>query len=187
MLDSIKFILEWLKWTGIVIIISLIIGLLFGLLAYFVKKADKKNKLKEMFYQNDNEIAVFGIKIPFAVIGWSIILLIALWVIKGQTIDYWGNGIIGSFFEKDNYTTQYWVYLQPNSDISKNYRIIGDINRDCDSNNCDHSLMMVYWPNRGTSEFDDCDLQYSIKNNLQQRCTDNDGQNYEIKLGEKVK
>lgn len=78
-----------------------------------------------------------------------------LWIAWGLGLNQWlGNTSMGSPFAKSNFTTQYWVYLQPDNAEAKNYRVKADISR-VDG---EYSLDKVYWPNGGSSTFDDCQL-----------------------------
>lgn len=153
---------------------------------------------------NQNEeylINTPNIKIKYTFVGGIIGLGIITWLLIKIISAKYGNEVIGSFFERSDYTTQYWVYLQANITSTKNYRVKGDIERvsmDDGSENGDGSyeggsddyyLRKVYWDNGGYTEFDDdCDLYGAISTPKgYATCFDNDSNNYQIRLGEKVK
>jgi len=137
--------------------------------------------------KKENYFSILGIKIPVKYISYvvySIIPIIIIWYII--TV-FWGYQEIGKFGEKRNYTTQYWVYLQPESAGAKNYRVIADIKRQIPN----YYLLKVYWPNGGHSDFEDCNF---IENDgefnrfIEPLCIP-EGENnaYHIKIDEKVK
>jgi len=95
---------------------------------------------------------------------------------------YFGNEIIGSWFEKPKeYITQYWVYLQPDSKSTKNYRVKGDIEKiSLGEDGWGYYLRTVYWNNGGSTSFDDCILEPNGTS-----CTDISNNSYIVRLGEK--
>ena len=100
---------------------------------------------------------------------------------------FWGFKEIGRFGEKRDYTTKYWVYLQPENAQSKNYRVKADIERAIP----DYFLRRVYWPNGGYSNFDDCLLdkeEYQANDSVYCKPEGEDtGYNIKIYLTDKVK
>jgi hypothetical protein len=139
-----------------------------------------------------------NIKIKYSFIGIVIGIAIVTWLLVKTISGMYGNEVIGSFFERNEYTTQYWIYLQPDSASTKNYRVKGDIERvsvDGEENNeggyypggSIYYLRRVYWDNGGYFEFDDCDLYGAISTPKSYvKCSDNDSNNYQIRLGEKI-
>lgn len=99
------------------------------------------------------------------------------------TRHFFGNEIINSWFEKPKeYTTQYWVYLEPNPKSTKNYRVEGDIEKvSLGEDGWGYYLRTVYWDNGGNIDFDDCQL-ISTKGDY---CLDNNDNGYTVRLGEK--
>jgi hypothetical protein len=97
-----------------------------------------------------------------------------------------GNEVIDSWFQKPGeYTTQYWIYLEPDRKSSKNYRVKGDIDKvSLGDDGYAYYLTTVYWPNGGRSyfSFDECQIT-SVKGDY---CEDIEGRSYTVRLGEKV-
>jgi hypothetical protein len=107
-------------------------------------------------------------KLGSKIVGLLFILIIVYFVYR----NYLGEQRIDSWIEKPKYTTQYWVSLQPDNEEAKNYRVKADIFHDAP----DYYLTKVYWPNGGSSTFDDCNLdkdQYQVNGYM--RCFPNDG------------
>lgn len=122
--------------------------------------------------ENEN-INFWGIKIKTKYFWFSIITVFVGWYVISA---YWGYEEIGRFGEKHKYTTQYWVDLQSDSAEAKNYRVKADIKREIP----DYYLLKVYWPNGGSSTFDDCLLdknEYEIKGYV--HCFPNNGNSVE--------
>lgn len=97
---------------------------------------------------------------------------------------FFGNEIIGSWFEKPyEYTTEYWVYLQPDKNSSKTYRLKGDIEKLHlgDEEGTGYFLTVVYWNNGNESYFYDCRLT----TNKGDYCEDDNSKGFIIRLGEK--
>ena len=94
-----------------------------------------------------------------------------------------GNKIIGHWFEKPGeYTTQYWVYLEPSSSSTKNYRVKGEIEKLSlgEEEGWGYYLRTVDWNNGGNTDFDECQIS-EIKGDY---CIDFDGNGYVVRLGE---
>jgi hypothetical protein len=117
-----------------------------------------------------------------------IILLIWSLFFRPMISRFWGQPIIGAYFEKNRpYDTRYYVNLFPENADSKNYRLVGDItvyDGNCydtgDSTECDPgtvSLNSVNWPNGGSSYFDDCALE---KDKV--LCTDNEDRGWYVEF-----
>lgn len=147
---------------------------------------------------NDNEYLINtpSIKIKYILAGIVIVVAIALWVVVKLIIGSYGNEQIGSFFEKSEYTTQYWVYLQPENTAVKSYRVKGDIRRIEGSGGsgegdygypATYRLERIYWDNGGYTYFDDCDITTATTNGKGAHCRVDDNISYTIRLGEKVK
>lgn len=150
--------------------------------------------------EQDSEYLVFtdNIKIKTSLAVKVIVFGIVFWIILKILISYFGNEEIGSFFEKSTYTTQYWVYLQPENTQVKNYRVKADIYHYIESADDEYNgggdfylLEKVYWENGGFSIFEDCDLtEIALNRNKKTNyvgCRDNDDNNYKIRLETKVK
>jgi len=108
-----------------------------------------------------------------------------LFMIYSLFLSQWlGDTNLGSFWQKSNYQTQYWVYLQPENANDKNYRLKGDITKDDNG----YTLTKVYWSNGGYSTFDDCNLDSAVSDKDTANCSTNDenSDNYTIRLGDKV-
>lgn len=96
------------------------------------------------------------LKVSSAAVGFTLLGVFVLWLAWGLFLNQWlGSTTVGSPWAKNNFDTQYWVYLKPDNADSKNYRVKGDISR-VDGT---YLISEVYWPNGGSSTFDDCQLQ----------------------------
>jgi hypothetical protein len=96
------------------------------------------------------------LRVSYAVVGFTLLGAFLLWLAWGIFLNQWlGSTTVGSPWAKNNFETQYWVYVQPENAEAKNYRVKGDVSRDDGI----YSISRVYWPNGGTSTFDDCQLQ----------------------------
>lgn len=130
----------------------------------------------------------------------SIYLLFTLG--KNSYIRSYGDEIIGSYFEKIDYRTKYYVNIFPDDESSKNYRLSAEIHVYSeeeegepteDSYGIEHSntyttkyitLEKVFWPNEGYLNFNDCQLEIGEK----VQCKDQNGMSWNIELtNEKVK
>ena len=134
----------------------------------------------------DNYIDLWGIKIPDIYFTWAVWLGVGLFVAWIITSSFnIGYKEIGHWFEKGEYETQYWVYLQPDNVEFKNYRVKGDI----DHTEGTYYLSRVYWANGGYSDFNDCDLDETINSkNGYAKCWDSGAKTYyHIRIAEKVK
>jgi hypothetical protein len=117
---------------------------------------------------------------------WIVSAVILFLLIFGVARINFGNEILGSWFEKpEEYTTQYWVYLEPDSSSTKNYRVKGDIEKikwGTIENTDEYYLRTVYWNNGGESDFVEC----QITNKAGDNCYTTEDKNYFVRLGEKV-
>jgi len=96
-----------------------------------------------------------NIRISYRVVAYILYGLFLFWLAWALFLNKWlGDTTIGSFLAKDNFETQYWVYLQPDNADVKNYRVKGDVSRTDGT----YSLDKVYWANGGYTTFDDCPL-----------------------------
>ncbi len=121
---------------------------------------------------------------------------------KNTYIKSYGDEILGSYFEKFEYRTQYYVNVFPDGEESKNYRLPAEIHvyseeeegePSIDAIGVEHSntytvkyiiLEKVLWPNEGYLEFNDCQLEVGKK----VQCNDQEGESWTIELtNEKVK
>lgn len=137
-----------------------------------------------------------NIKLKTIWVAKIVVFSIILWIVVQLFIGHFGNEEIGSFFEKSTYTTQYWIYLQPENTQLKNYRVKGDVYHYIEPANDDYGggdiylLEKVYWDNGGFSIFDDCDLtkitfDKSKKVNYV-GCRDHKDNYYKIRIDTKV-
>ncbi len=120
---------------------------------------------------------------------------------KNTYIRSYGNEIIGSYFEKSEYKTQYYVNVFPDDEESKNCRLPATIHvyseteegePSEDSMGIEHTktyitkyitVDQVFWPNGGYLHFDDCQLELGDK----VLCSDQEGRSWYIELtNEKV-
>lgn len=117
-------------------------------------------------------------------LNWALGLGFLSFLIFAVSRYYFGNKIIGSWFERPGeYTTQYWTYLEPDKNSTKNYRVRSDIEKiSFGEDGYGYFLRTVYWNNGGNSDFDDCQIE-SAKG---QYCLDIEGTNYYVRLGEKI-
>lgn len=98
--------------------------------------------------------------------NWLVIFIITFGIYLifiNPLIGRFGNEQIGSFFEKDNYETKYYINLFTEKKLSKNYRLIADIekNTECiklgrDESECNriYYVRKIYWENGGYFTFD---------------------------------
>ncbi len=97
-----------------------------------------------------------NLRVSYAVVGFTLLGAFLLFLAWGLFLNQWlGNTQVGSPLAKNNFTAQYWVYIQPDDAEAKNYRVKGDISR----YDGEYSLNKVYWANGGYITFDDCQLQ----------------------------
>ena len=115
---------------------------------------------------------------------------------KNSYIRSYGSEIIGSYLEKPEYRTQYYVNVFTNKKDSKNYRLVADIHVYSESEESESSedrfgqehstifttkyivLEKVYWPNGAYFEFNDCQLKIGDK----VLCDDQDKTEWYIEL-----
>lgn len=121
---------------------------------------------------------------------------------KSTYIKSYGNEELGSYFEKNEYKTQYYVNIFPENESIKNYRLPAEIHVFSQSEEGpptqDHFgqeytetyttkyiiLNKVFWPNEGYLYFNDCQLEIGEKI----LCKDQNGMSWNIELtNEKVK
>lgn len=98
-----------------------------------------------------------------------------------------GDESIGSFFEKPEYRTKYYVNLFPEASKSKNYRLAAEIHvyeesdEDYEGNSHAYkviSIEKVYFNNGGFLYFDDCLVEFGEKT----YCIDQNGKGWYIEL-----
>lgn len=134
-----------------------------------------------MEIEEKQTIEILGFNIRTKTIGTAVFLLIA-----GYFLASWlfSSTIPGHWFEKGNYEAQIYVNIFPENNASKNYRIIGDIERatDCPGEGHDcyswYILKRATFPNTGYIEFDDCE----VKLNKKVYCTESNGAGWDIEL-----
>jgi hypothetical protein len=121
---------------------------------------------------------------------------------KNSYIRSYGDEILGSYFEKSEYKTQYYVNVFPDDEDSKNYRLPADIHVYSETEEGETSedrfgqehtetytnkyiiLDKAFWPNGGYLDFHDCQVEIGDK----VLCSDQDGRNWYIELtNEKVR
>lgn len=121
---------------------------------------------------------------------------------KNSYIRSYGDEILGSYFEKSEYKTQYYVNVFPDDEGSKNYRLPADIHVYSETEEGETSedrfgqehtesyttkyiiVDKVFWPNGGYLDFDDCQLEIGDK----VLCSDQEGRDWYIELtNEKVR
>ena len=116
------------------------------------------------------------------------IVLFFLW---GLFLNQWlGTTTVGSMWAKNNFDTQYYVFIQPENATSKNYRVKGDISR----TDGEYSLNKIYWENGGYLTFTDCKLEenngiYTSVDDCQSSNWLNDDDGYEyynVRIDQKV-
>jgi hypothetical protein len=135
-------------------------------------------------------------------IGHALIIYMLFICGKNTYITSYGDEILGSYFEKFEYRTQYYVNVFPAGEESKNYRLPAEIHvyseeeegePSVDASGVEHSntytikyiiLEKILWPNEGYLEFNDCQLEIGKK----VQCNDQEGESWTIELtNEKVK
>lgn len=126
--------------------------------------------------KDESEENQLASKVVYLIFGGFILFAVARY--------YFGNEIIGSWFEKPGErTTKYWIYLEPDSSSTKNYRLRGDIEKvSLGEDGWGYYLRTVYWNTGGNSDFDDC-LLTSDKGDY---CLDLQDRGYTVRLGEIV-
>lgn len=121
---------------------------------------------------------------------------------KNSYIRTYGDEIIGSYFEKSEYNTQYYVNVFPDDEGSKNYRLPAEIHVYSETEEGETSedrfgqehtetyttkyiiIEKAFWPNGGYLDFDDCQLEIGDK----VLCSDQEGRDWYIELtNEKVR
>ena len=136
--------------------------------------------------EEDNKYLIKNqyITINYELISLVLIVGLLFFFIFAVARNHFGNEIIGNWFEKQReYTTQYWIYLEPDSSSTKNYRVKGDIEKiSLGEDGWGYYLRTVYWNNGGNSDFDDCQI-LSIKGD---NCSNIEGKSYFVRLGEKA-
>lgn len=138
--------------------------------------------------QNEYLINTPGVKIKYDLVWGIALAVIIAWIVMIAIINNYGNEVIGSFFEKREYKTQYWVYLQPDNANTKNYRVKAEIERAQEDDLLRYYLNRVFWDNGGYSYFDNsCNFVDAVVKNGHAYCKANDNTGYTIRLGEKVK
>ncbi len=104
---------------------------------------------------NEYLIDTKNLRISYASVGMALVgsflLLLAWSLFLNQPL---GTKTVGSMWAKNNFDTQYWVYIEPQNAEAKNYRVKGDINRDDGT----YSLNKIYWDNGGYLTFTNCSL-----------------------------
>ena len=136
---------------------------------------------------NNEHIRISAAAVIFTGIG-----LFLFWLAWSLLLNNWfGNNNIGSIWAKNNFTAQYWVYIQPDNADSKNYRVKADIER----LEGEYKLTKIYWPNGGYESFDDCRFEetdgiYSSYDDCSSDKLVNGGedyQSYSIRIDQKVR
>ena len=131
------------------------------------------------------------LKISYSAIGFTLVGGFLLFLAWGLFLNQWlGNTTVGSPLAKSDFTAKYWVFIQPDNTEAKNYRVKADISRD----DTGYSLDKVYWPNGGSSTFDDCYLEVKDSKYVSEyRCISNEGldengdnRQYDVTLDTKV-
>lgn len=98
-----------------------------------------------------------------------------------------GDEVIGSFFEKSEYRTQYYAILTPETNSSKNYKLKADIwvfnetSQDYEGRSYTYKVIMVekvYFKNGGYVYFDDCQVDLNKK----EYCIDQNSRGWYIQL-----
>jgi hypothetical protein len=124
-------------------------------------------------FDNSQPIKYIHMYGAYLVIG--IIALVLFFIFSKQ---YFGLKHPGSFYERTEYSAKVFVLVFP-SDGTKNYYIPADIDRTEGA----YDLTAIYWPNGGTTTFDNCQ---DLKLNTKVLCstTDNSGNDidYHIQL-----
>ena len=93
-----------------------------------------------------------------------VISIVAIYGILHPLIGRFGNDQVGSFFERDNYESKYYVNVFINEKNAKNYRLGADIEKikECipvgrDESECTSTYFVrqIYWLNGGFFTFDE--------------------------------
>jgi hypothetical protein len=135
------------------------------------------------------------------VIGHALLIYMLFTWGKNTYISSYGDEILGSYFEKFEYRTQYYVNVFPDDESTKNYRLPAEIHVYSEEEEgeptedvygIEHSntyttkyivLDKVFWPNGGYLDFNDCQLEIGKK----VMCNDQDGVSWNVELtNEKV-
>jgi hypothetical protein len=103
---------------------------------------------------------------------------------------FFATTIPGNWLEKGDYEAKVYVNLFPDDDSTKNYRLVGDIERssDCDSDGESSSCYSSYYlhkitfPDEGHIAFDDCTIELHKKN----YCQDDDGTDWDVELTDQL-
>lgn len=110
-------------------------------------------------------------------------------------LNNFGQEKINSWFEKEEYSTYYYISMFPSGSVSKNYRVKAKIFHwmemqdyyDSYKNVKRYSISEIYWPNGGSNYFeDDCSLMGESFSNFFTGgdCVDNEGRHWQIFLSE---
>lgn len=148
--------------------------------------------MKKMSNPNDEYIVnTKNLRITYSAVGFTLLGLFVFWIAWGLFLNQWlGTTTIGSMWAKNNFETQYYVYIQPDGATSKNYRVKGDISRQDGV----YYLEKIYWENGGYLTFTDCVLYedngtYASEDNCESSNWLNDDDGYEyygVKIDQKV-
>ncbi|MHB8065804.1 MAG: hypothetical protein ACYDG2_24840 [Ruminiclostridium sp.] len=144
------------------ILLALFIGFIGAAILLTIYDSYAKKENPEKFANKDNDSHRPSKRMI------ALTLIIASLYIGYYTMkNYWGTTTIGSFFEKNYYTTQYYVNLFPDKNNAKNYRVKADIisdiiewdGTDNEENSFTNSkrvywLKKVYFNNSGYITFD---------------------------------
>lgn len=137
------------------------------------------------------------------IIGHILVIYLLFICGKNTYIRNYGDEIIGSYFEKTEYRTQYYINAFSDDKSSKNYRLPATIHVYSETEEEDEIgegffvqdfsrsytskyiiLETIYWPNGGSLDFDECRLKIGEKVS----CTDDVGKEWYIELtDQKVK
>src|SRR5213082_3085190 len=135
------------------------------------------NEDKEVLFE------IFGTKVKTVSVVYLGLLLLAGWLIVKF---FFSVEVPGSWREKGTYETKLYVNVFPDKEKTKNYRLVGDVERysDCngdgESTNCysGYRVSKITFPNEGYIEFDDCEISLTKR----ESCTDYEGNSYYIEL-----
>jgi len=94
----------------------------------------------------------------------AIVLVVA--IVAAKT--YLGGMRPGAFFERGNYTAKVYVLVFPDADTAKNYYLPADVTKAGSV----YSLKKLYWPDGGSSTFDDCEVRLNQKSNCRAEGSD---------------
>lgn len=135
----------------------------------------------------DDRIIVdfMGLKVTAGFIAKCIIACFVAWLVISIAAGKYGTRTIGNYFERDNYTTVYWVYMQPDGAEVKNYHVRGGIEKVNSQDGASYYLRNVNWPNGGVTKFEDCDITDATSKSGKAYCAIDDS-GYTIRLGDKV-